>query len=284
MQRTIQAERIKSALTVTEFAASGERATFVVLLAGRGTYRSDDVERDASAPCLIWAPTGWPARLSLDAGTRGFLLRMPEWALGRALPTGVISAHVRQVVSQRMFLTDISKTRIQSCQTLFNTIERELHDIEPGAETVLQHYISLLLIEIWRAAAQPLTSPNPQPHRIADSFLNLVELHLQSHWTIAEYARRIGVSRDRLNVAVRKATGVSPNAHIQQRLIEEAKSLLVSSALQVAEIGYKLGFSDAAYFNRFFQRHTQMPPGQFRRTYTPLYHESETEISFADWP
>ncbi|SFB05739.1 transcriptional regulator, AraC family [Poseidonocella pacifica] len=283
-RQTIQAERIKSALTKTEFATSGGRATFMLLVSGRGAFISDEVERDFAGPCLIWAPTGWSTRISLTAGTRGLLIRMPERSLGRALPTDVISAHVRQIVSRRIFLSDLSDGVMQSFVGLFDKIESELHEMAPGRDTVLHHCVSLLLIEIWRAAAPPLQATEPQPHRISDSFLNLVELHLQNHWTVGEYARRIGVSRDRLNEAVRRAIGIPPHQHIQRRLMEEAKALLVTTNLQVAEVGYKLGFSDAAYFTRFFRRHENLAPGQFRRTFTPLWRSRSEEISFADWP
>lgn len=245
---------------------------------------SDEIERDVAGPCLIWAPTGWSTRISLAAGTRGILVRMPERALGRALPTGVISAHVRQVVSRRIFLSDMSAAMIRAFTALFDKIEAELHEMAPGSETVLHHCVSLLLIEIWRAAAPPLQASEPQPQRISDSFLNLVELHLQNHWTVAEYARRIGVSRDRLTEAVRRAIGIPPHRHIQRRLMEEAKTLLITTTLQVAEIGYKLGFNDAAYFTRFFRRHESLAPAQFRRTYTPLYRTRTQEVSFAEWP
>lgn len=282
--QTIQTERIKSALTKTEFATSGGRSVFVVLLGGRGTFYSNEVEREVSGPCLIWAPTGWSTRLSLAAGTRGILIRIPERVVGRSLPTDVISAHVRQLVSQRIFLSDVPKATIHGLLALFDKVEAELRELAPGTDAVLHHCVSLLMIEVWRAAAPPLQAPEPQPHRISDGFLNLVELHLQNHWSVGEYAHRLGVSRDRLNDAVQRAIGVSPNQHLQRRLIEEAKALLVTSNLQVSEIAYKLGFADAAYFNRFFQRHERMPPGKFRRTYTPLYRGRAEEISFADWP
>ncbi|MFK7752471.1 MAG: helix-turn-helix domain-containing protein [Sedimentitalea sp.] len=283
-RQTIQAERIKSALTNSEFATSGGRATFVILESGRGTFISDEVGRDVAGPCLIWAPSGWSTRITLTAGTRGFLIRMPERALGRALPTDLISAHVRQVVSRRIFLSDVTRPMMQSFVALFDKIETELRALAPGSDTVLHHCVSLLMIEIWRAAAPPLQATEPQPHRISDSFLNLVELHLQNHWTVAEYARRIGVSRDRLNDAVGRAVGIPPHQHMQRRLMEEAKALLVTTNLQVAEIGYKLGFSDAAYFTRFFRRHESLAPVQFRRTYTPLYRTRTKEVSFAEWP
>ncbi|SMY08857.1 helix-turn-helix domain-containing protein [Flavimaricola marinus] len=284
IRQTIQAERIKSALTNTEFTTSGGRATFMLIVSGRGVFTSDEVERDVAGPCLIWAPTGWASQISVAAGTRGFLIRMPVPALGRALPTDVISAHVREVVSRRIFLSELSDRAIQSLVALFNKIETELHELEPGSETVVDYCVSLLMIEIWRAAAPPLQATQPQPHRISDSFLNLVELHLQNHWTVGEYARRIGVSRDRLNEAVRCAIGIPPHQHIQKRLMEEAKALLVTTNLQVAEIGYKLGFGDAAYFTRFFRRHEKLAPSKFRRTFAPLWRSRSEEISFADWP
>ncbi|GAA6182668.1 hypothetical protein NBRC116594_41060 [Shimia sp. NS0008-38b] len=283
-RQTIQAERIKSALTRTEFATSGGRAIFVLLEEGRGTFFSDEIERDVAGPCLIWSPSGWPTRITLAAGSAGVMIRMPERALGRALPTDLISAHVRQIVSRRIFQADVTAQVIQSFVALFDKIETELRVLAPGTDAVLHHCISLLLIEIWRASAPPLEAIAPQPHRISDSFLNLVELHLQNHWTVAEYAHRIGVTRDRLNETVRRAIGIPPHQHMQRRLMEEAKTLLVTTNLQVAEVGYKLGFSDAAYFTRFFRRHENLAPAQFRRTYTPLYRTRTKEVSFAEWP
>lgn len=283
-RQTIQAERIKSALTNTEFSTSGGRATFVLLVSGRGAFLSDEIERDFTGPCMIWSPTGWSTRISLAAGTRGFLIRIPEHILGRALPTDVISAHVRQVASRRIFLSELSSPMMQSFVGLFDKFETEAQDMAPGVDTVLRHCVSLLLIDIWRAAAPPLQAAAPQPHRISDDFFNLVELHLQNHWTIAEYASRIGVSRDRLNEAVRRAIGIPPHQHIQRRLMEEAKALLVTTTLQVAEVGYKLGFGDAAYFTRFFRRHEKLAPGQFRRTFTPIWRSRSEEVSFSEWP
>ncbi|WP_229801972.1 helix-turn-helix domain-containing protein [Paramylibacter ulvae] len=196
----------------------------------------------------------------------------------------MISAHVRQVVNRRIFLSDIPKPTIHSFENLFDKIESETHEMAAGVDTVLLHCLSLLLIEIWRIAAPPLHTSEPQPHHISDNFLNLVELHLLNHWTVKEYSSRIGVSRDRLNDAVQRAIGIPPHQHIQRRLMEEAKALLVTTNLQVAEIGYKLGFTDAAYFTRFFRRHEKLAPKQFRQTFTPIWRSRSEEISFSDWP
>jgi AraC-like DNA-binding protein len=280
----ILAETIKSALTTLEFAALGARSSLFVLETGASSYFSEDLERKVEAPCLIWSPTQHPARLSLSAGSRGFVLRIPEKIIGSAMPTGPISSHVRKAVANRIILPNLPATHLVKTRNQFEQIEAELFDMAPGALSVVYSCISLLLIEIWRASGPADKEMDALPHQIVDDFLHLVEQHLQSHWTVAEYARRIGVSSDRLNSAVRRAIGTSPHRHIQSRLMEEAKSLLVHSNLYVAEVAYKLGFNDAAYFNRFFQRHSTVAPGRFRQMNAQAYKQSSKDSTFAAWP
>jgi len=220
----------------------------------------------------------------VPAGTRGFVLRAPEQTIGQAMPTGPISAQVRKALSNRLILSRLTAAHIARLRNTFELIEGELFTMAPGALSVIHHCISLLLIEIWRTSGPTHDEISVRPQQIADDFLHLVELHLQSHRTVKEYAQRIGVSRDRLNSAVRRAIGTSPNQHIQLRLMEEAKTLLLHSALSISEIAYKLGYNDAAYFNRFFHRHAGMAPGRFRKSKQKLSGPTSKKPSFAAWP
>jgi AraC-like DNA-binding protein len=267
-----------------EFAAQGTRSSLFVLESGTSNYFADDLEREVEAPCLIWSPTRHAARLSLSAGSRGFVLRIPEKIIGSAMPTGPISSHVRKAVANRIILPNLAPTHVGKTRNQFEQIEAELFDMAPGALSVVNSCISLLLIEIWRASGPTDKEMDALPHQIVDDFLHLVEHHLQSHWTVAKYARRIGVSSDRLNSAVRRAIGTSPHHHIQSRLMEEAKSLLLHSNLHVAEVAYKLGFNDAAYFNRFFQRHAAVAPGRFRQMNSQTAKRGSADSTFAAWP
>jgi AraC family transcriptional activator of pobA len=54
---------------------------------------------------------------------------------------------------------------------------------------------------------------------------------------------------------------------IAGRLIEEAKRQLIFTASSVQAIALGLGFSDAAYFNRFFRRHAGNSPQAWRRAW-----------------
>jgi AraC family 4-hydroxyphenylacetate 3-monooxygenase operon regulatory protein len=50
-----------------------------------------------------------------------------------------------------------------------------------------------------------------------------------------------------------------------ERLMQEARRLLLYTGGSANEICYRLGFKDPAYFSRFFQRHAQMTPGEYRQ-------------------
>jgi AraC-like DNA-binding protein len=59
---------------------------------------------------------------------------------------------------------------------------------------------------------------------------------------------------------------------IQQRIITEAKRLLVYTQLTTVEISHTLGFKDTSYFCRYFKRETDLSPLTFRSSYREKYH------------
>ncbi len=113
-------------------------------------------------------------------------------------------------------------------------------------------------------------------------FLHAVEVHLRDHWTIARYAAEAGVTADRLNATVRRATGRSPLSIIHERLIAEADTLLDDSSLKIAEVAETLGFHDPAYFSRFYKRETGRSPNKQRLDATA--RSDGQARSFAVWP
>jgi AraC-like DNA-binding protein len=282
LAESIEARSLKSALTRTEFVLRGGRSHLFLLLSGSGQLASQDGENALTAPCFVWLPQGKSSSVKLEAGTRGSALSIPDPQLGSSIPTGSVGSHIREVIGFPVAVHNPEAASIRKLGEIVATIEQELFDNGPAAQAVVQHCLSLLLIELWRTSRPTISGPRALPRSIVHSFTFLVDLHLHDHWTVQHYARHIGVSKDRLNTAVQRATGRSPLAHIHRRVMTEAKTLLTGSSLQVAEVAYKLGFRDAAYFNRFFQRHAGSPPGKFRQQTQQL--KTETDTSFAAWP
>lgn len=78
-----------------------------------------------------------------------------------------------------------------------------------------------------------------------------------------DFAEKLSVHVNHLNRSVKETTGKTTTDIIAQRLLVEAKSLLKHTDWNVSEIGYCLGFEEAAHFNNFFKKQTAYTPGSF---------------------
>jgi AraC-like DNA-binding protein len=59
--------------------------------------------------------------------------------------------------------------------------------------------------------------------------------------------------------------GISPMQYVQHLRLEEAKRLLRSTDLPIAEIAEQVGFADALYFSRLIHRESGVSPSLFRQ-------------------
>lgn len=99
--------------------------------------------------------------------------------------------------------------------------------------------------------------------RLLRGFQLAVEQHFLKHRTIAAYTKMLDVSATTLNTVIRDLTGSTPATILRNRLVLEAKRLLANSTLTIQQVSYALGFSDASYFTKFFQKATGLTPTRF---------------------
>jgi AraC family transcriptional activator of pobA len=74
----------------------------------------------------------------------------------------------------------------------------------------------------------------------------------------------LGITTTQLNRLCRRHLRCSALDVLHQRLLLEAKRELRYTALQVRQISDGLGFSDPAYFTRFFRRLAGRSPQEWR--------------------
>lgn len=98
-------------------------------------------------------------------------------------------------------------------------------------------------------------------------FRDLLEINYNKLKSVNDYAKIICISEKRLGQATSKILGKSPKEIINDRILLEAKRLLVHTNLSIKEIGQDLGFDDPAYFVRYFKKNTEKTPVEFRESY-----------------
>ncbi len=95
-------------------------------------------------------------------------------------------------------------------------------------------------------------------------FRELVEQRFREQPTLAALAAPLGITPTQLNRVCHQVLGHSALGVLHGRLVLEAQRDLAYTTLSVKQIALGLGFGDAGYFTRFFQRETGHTPSAWR--------------------
>lgn len=79
-------------------------------------------------------------------------------------------------------------------------------------------------------------------------------------------AQQLNMSSNYFGDLIKNETGQSAKEHIQNFIIEKAKTRIISSAEPLSQIAYDLGFEYPQSFNKLFKAKTGISPGAYRRT------------------
>ena len=127
-------------------------------------------------------------------------------------------------------------------------------------------YETLMLLDRAESPAendvQPMSDVSICRH--IDRFTALVQKEYALHHDVEHYADRLCITPNYLNKIARQSLGVTAKQYISQRLLEEAKRLLVYTNLTITEIAAELHFETVSYFVRLFRKHIGITPLQYR--------------------
>ena len=95
-------------------------------------------------------------------------------------------------------------------------------------------------------------------------FNMLVESHFKLEHSVSFYADKLFKSPKTLSNTFAKLN-TSPLHIIHERIILEAKRLLIYTDKTAKEIAYEVGFEDASHLSRLFKKHTALSPSDFKK-------------------
>jgi AraC family transcriptional activator of pobA len=96
------------------------------------------------------------------------------------------------------------------------------------------------------------------------NFLLILEENFRRPEGVEFYAEKLFMSTRNLNRICHQILQQSVSEIIETRKLIEAKNLLLSTDLSIAEIGFELGYSDKAYFTNVFRKKSGITPSEFR--------------------
>ena len=107
-----------------------------------------------------------------------------------------------------------------------------------------------------------------ESNRKMDPRVHVARAYIDEHYTadivLADVAAASNISSSRLSGLFKKETGSSVMAYRNELRLVKAAQLLLHSNLRIADIGDRVGYSEQAFFSRFFRKHLGMSPRQYR--------------------
>ena len=142
-------------------------------------------------------------------------------------------------------------------------------------EELLAHLENLLMLRHkLQARYQQFAFENPRAKYLdledqEKLFLDKIHQYVDAQLANADIkpgdvAKGIGMSRSALYAKLSAVTGMTINAYVQSIRLREAKKLLQTTSLPIAEVAYGVGFNDPNYFTRQFKKQFGVAPSKLR--------------------
>ena len=233
----------------------------------------DDLAYEGDAPLVFVTPPGVPHGFYTDENTRGHTVTVHQdivrgWHA--AMPGQWPDSFLRDKAVIRLAEPlDRGDCNARQLVAVCGFLQDENGRQQRARASAILALGQIFFINLSRLVVAALPDSQVQHGRGEDlrlflRFCDLVDVRYREHRTLSDYASQLNVTEARLNDISRRMANQSSKELIHDRLFQEARRLLLFSAVPVNEIGYQLGFTDPAYFSRFFARRGGVPPSQFR--------------------
>lgn len=172
---------------------------------------------------------------------------------------------------QNMPTVAIPKEDVAFIDHVFHQIESEFKLQDTSLEEMNRTYLKQLLIKatrMWKKQhLEKVVLEKNNDLEFFRKFTILVDTHYKVKHTVADYADVLAMAPKTVTHKFKRLNLPQPNEVIKNRIILEAKRLLVHTSMTAKEIAHELGYDDPAYFSRQFQVKTGQSPSGYRSKY-----------------
>ncbi len=157
---------------------------------------------------------------------------------------------------QKMFLA-LSANNEDRMTVMLEMLKDEFENPDHIHGEMLQVLLKRLIIIVTRLAREQFVNEDELPSDKLDvirKYNFLVETHYKKEHQVKFYAQKLFKSPKTLSNLFALYNHKTPLQIIQERLVQEAKRLLLYTDKTAKEIAYELGFEDAGHFGKFFKR------------------------------
>lgn len=169
--------------------------------------------------------------------------------------------------------------------TAYSSEEHRLKGIQAGADSYITKPFSVkyLLARIVKlieqreklqrkfasepTTLQPLISTTDRDKSFLDKINTIIERNMgEADFKLETYASTLGLGRTTFYGKLKGIVGCSPNEYVRILRMKKAAELLLTTEMNVSEIGFQVGINDPFYFSKCFKNSFGKSPSQYRKS------------------
>ncbi len=225
---------------------------------GNGTLKFDDCSVSIEKGDFFFLPMGYPHEYIPDSeqwevqwvAFDGYACcqTLEQFGMTKPLILRPAESSAMQSIFGKLY-TSQKTDRMMGCYTCSGLVYDcilEFHRLSDTTENKLRHDRSRLLTPA----------------------LNYIDENYRNDFPLTILAEKAGVSPQHLCRVFKEVFRMRPNEYLTVKRLDEAKMLLHSSELSIAEIAVQTGFSDAGYFSTVFKSHESLTPTEYRKRFS----------------
>ncbi|MCX2865674.1 helix-turn-helix domain-containing protein [Paucibacter sp. PLA-PC-4] len=228
----------------------------------------DGVERSTQGPCVFILPPHAVHGFRFEPTVQGLVITVLDQHINKLL-----SAEPRlEELLRRADVLNLTAASAASLTGAAAHLREEFLSTADWRSLGIDTALMQLLLHCGRLLAQ---QELPNSHRPAgralehvQRFRALIEQQFRQQPALGACAAGLGISATQLNRVCQQVLDCSASSLMQGRVLLEAQRELAYTSMSVKQIAHGLGFADAAYFTRFYQRQTGLSPTEWRQRAT----------------
>jgi AraC-like DNA-binding protein len=234
---------------------------------GTGLHVIDFEKYNTKQGSIYFLGPGQVHEWIFDASTEGTVINFSDGFFGAFLANG-------HYIDDFLFFTGNGTHSVMALdqeeqafvQNVIGSVAREYQLCSECSTDLIRVYLLQMFLVLNRKLAGDQISPaHRHNYFLLRNFEKLVERHYIDKRLPKEYAEMLFITPNHLNALCKHSAGKSAGEIIRNRVLLEAKRLLINSANNISEIGWQLNFESNSYFTRFFKKYAGQTPEEFRR-------------------
>lgn len=240
----------------------------VLFTSGKGIHEVDFIKYTVHTGSLFVLRPGQMHNWKLSADCNGYIFFHTRNFYDEGFTHERVSDYPFYATGQGSPLFHLKGLSYSFISSYFRTVTDEYISDRAFKFQKLHALVNLIYIELLRLYHSDENNNSENYLSKLRQFEELIEKHYHQHLSASAYAKMMNLSEKHLNRICKLSIGKTSTDLIAERLVLEAKRLLIASKLNITQIAEKMGFADNSYFTRFFKKRTGKTPSEFLNNYT----------------